>query len=270
MGGSAIFWVACLVTAVIGALLVFGAARRVGQARAAASWPSARPARLARPLGWLGIALGLLALAGAAALSLAALVGPARRGPLPQDWRGWLIAAVVGVAVLAAGVLAARGLVAHTELTALIRTPPRSGEPTPEPGTETPTQRPGEETRSSPPAATGQPPAEGAAIRQVPGERAATEAAAPTQRAPEPVPPQPRPTVAEGDPAVPEAGRPGWVYRDPAGAWYLCVATEGGRRLVRLTDFTLVPVGAAGTPLSLAGSVEISVFPVTDRMADAP
>jgi hypothetical protein len=48
------------------------------------------------------------------------------------------------------------------------------------------------------------------------------------------------------------------------------VATAGGQRLVRLTDFTLVPVGTAGSPLALAGSVEISVWPVTDRVANEP
>jgi len=45
---------------------------------------------------------------------------------------------------------------------------------------------------------------------------------------------------------------------------------EGGQRLVRLTDFALVPVGTAGEPLVLAGSVEISVWPVTDPVPDAP
>ena len=71
------------------------------------------------------------------------------------------------------------------------------------------------------------------------------------------------------EPALPSDSRSGWVYRDPAGEWYLAVAAEGGQRLVRLTDFTLVPVGTAGTPLELAGSVEISVWPVTDRVPDA-
>ena len=69
---------------------------------------------------------------------------------------------------------------------------------------------------------------------------------------------------------MPVEGRSGWVYRDPGGGWYLAVATEGGQRLVRLTDFTLVPVGTAGTPLSLAGSVEISVWPVADVVPGPP
>jgi len=72
------------------------------------------------------------------------------------------------------------------------------------------------------------------------------------------------------DRSVPAEGQPGWVYQDTAGDWYLSVATGTGSRLVRLTDFTLVPVGTAGTPLELAGSVEISVWPVTDRVSGAP
>ena len=71
--------------------------------------------------------------------------------------------------------------------------------------------------------------------------------------------------AGDSDPAVPDGGESGWVYRDAAGDWYLAVATTTGKRLVRLTDFTLVPPGTAQPPLTLAGSVEISVWPVTER-----
>jgi hypothetical protein len=64
-----------------------------------------------------------------------------------------------------------------------------------------------------------------------------------------------------GEPAAPE-GQPGWVYQDAGGDWYLAVATGTGQRLVRLTDFTLVPDRTARAPLALQGSVEISVYPV--------
>jgi hypothetical protein len=77
------------------------------------------------------------------------------------------------------------------------------------------------------------------------------------------LPAQPRPTGAtEADPAVPAGGQPGWVYEDGTGVWYLAVATGTGQRLVRLDDFTLVSPGTARAPLTLRGSVEISVYPV--------
>ena len=81
------------------------------------------------------------------------------------------------------------------------------------------------------------------------------------------IPLQDPPTAADTDPAVPADGESGWVYRDATGAWYLAVATADGQRLVRLTDFALVPAGTAEAPLSLAGSVEISVWPVSDSAA---
>jgi hypothetical protein len=84
------------------------------------------------------------------------------------------------------------------------------------------------------------------------------------------IPAQDPRTPATVDPVVPAGGEPGWVYRDAAGAWYVAVATRGGQRLVRLDDFTLVPVGTAEGPLRLAGSVEISVWPVAERVPDAP
>ena len=81
------------------------------------------------------------------------------------------------------------------------------------------------------------------------------------------IPLQDPPTAADTDPAVPADGESGWVYRDATGAWYLAVATADGQRLVRLTDFALVPAGTAEPPLSLAGSAEISVWPVSDSAA---
>lgn len=62
-----------------------------------------------------------------------------------------------------------------------------------------------------------------------------------------------------------QQGQPGWVYQDVGGDWYLAVAMPSGtgQRLVRLTDFTLVPDGTARPPLELKGSVEISVYPIS-------
>jgi hypothetical protein len=61
---------------------------------------------------------------------------------------------------------------------------------------------------------------------------------------------------------IPGQGEAGWVYQDSTGTWYLAVASGTGQRLVRLSDFTLVPDGTARPPLELKGSVEISVYPV--------
>jgi hypothetical protein len=75
-------------------------------------------------------------------------------------------------------------------------------------------------------------------------------------------PPAPAPRTGDVDPALPDDGAAGWVYEDGVGGWYLAVATGTGQRLLRLRDFTLVPVGTAVPPLTLRGSVEISVYPV--------
>ncbi len=213
MNRDAMFWAARLLLGLVGVVLVFGAVRRVGRARAAANWPTApRVATLSTPLGWAGIGAGLLALAAAAALSLGALTGSDQAELVPRSWRGWLVAGTAALVVLVAGVSTARRLVGRAELTALIRTPPRAP----------------------------------AVPVQVIHNRDL------------PTPP------ADADPAVPDDGESGWVYRDASGGWYLAVSTATGRRLVRLTDFALVPAGTAEAPLTLAGSVEISVWPVTE------
>jgi hypothetical protein len=191
MDRSAILWAARLGVAGSGLVLMFGAVRLLGRARAAANWPTATPvSALARPLGWSGLAAGLGGLAVAAALSLSTLAAPAL---VPSTPRAWLLAAIGALVVLLAGLGAAGRLVERAELSVLIRT--RGGE----------------------------------------------------ARAPA------------------EQGEPGWVYQDAAGDWYLAVSSRNRQRLVRLTDFTLVPDGTARPPLTLQGSVEISVYPVALR-----
>ncbi len=236
MDRNAIFWAARLLTGVIGFLFTFFAIRVLGRARAAASWPTAAPVSTgARPLGWAGVAVGLLGVAVATGSALAALAGPSVPTFVPGGWRAWLIAIAAVLVVLAVGTSTARRMLARAELTALIRTPPQGA------------------LRASP-AVAPDPPAAPATVLPVAA----------------PGPPAPRgPGRPQVDPAVPADGRSGWVYRDPAGRWYLAVATDGGQRLVRLTDFTLVPVGVAETPLALAGSVEISVWPVTDAVPES-
>lgn len=69
--------------------------------------------------------------------------------------------------------------------------------------------------------------------------------------------------VPEGpDPSVPVDARAGWAYQDEAGEWYLAVGGGGGFRLIRLTDFQIVPPDTA-RGLEMAGIVELSVLPPT-------
>ncbi|MGH3739270.1 MAG: hypothetical protein ACRDT6_27270 [Micromonosporaceae bacterium] len=66
------------------------------------------------------------------------------------------------------------------------------------------------------------------------------------------------------DPIVPPTARPGWVYRDAGGAWYLVVASGAGYRMVSLPDFKLMPVGMVKGPVTATGSVELAVWPLTE------
>jgi hypothetical protein len=158
-------------------------------------------------------------------LAAGATVLVARLGR-PAGLAGWLLPAGAGAALLLAGGLAAVRLAERAELSALIRTP------------------------SAVPWVPGQGHRPGLPAGPVKNDKAGSGAA----------------TLAGGtDPVVPPGGQPGWVYRDRGGDWYLALgAGPTGRRLVRLTDFALVPVGAVAAPLELAGSVQISVYPVEE------
>jgi hypothetical protein len=68
----------------------------------------------------------------------------------------------------------------------------------------------------------------------------------------------------ETDSVVPPTARPGWVYRDTGGAWYLVVAAGAGCRLVSLPDFKLVPTNLVKPPVTAAGSVELAVWPLSE------
>ncbi|GIG58723.1 hypothetical protein Lfu02_30950 [Longispora fulva] len=72
-------------------------------------------------------------------------------------------------------------------------------------------------------------------------------------------------TVPTDDRGVPDDAQLGWVYRDVIGTWLMVVAAEDGegRRFVRLTDFRLLPPGAAQLPLEIVGAVELAVWPLT-------
>lgn len=78
-----------------------------------------------------------------------------------------------------------------------------------------------------------------------------------------------QPTAAEpvADPVVPPTARPGWVYRDAGGAWYLVVSAGAGHRLVSLPDFKLMPVGMVRDPITATGNVELAVWPLSEMVS---
>ncbi|WP_415648564.1 hypothetical protein, partial [Stackebrandtia soli] len=84
--------------------------------------------------------------------------------------------------------------------------------------------------------------------------------------APAPPPSTPSESVSApvdaSDPAIPGDALPGWVYTDADENWYLVLAMADGSRLMRLSDFALIPVGALSPDdLTLAGSIEMTVWP---------
>ncbi|MDQ1654532.1 MAG: hypothetical protein QOI35_3732 [Cryptosporangiaceae bacterium] len=63
------------------------------------------------------------------------------------------------------------------------------------------------------------------------------------------------------------AVRPGWVYRDEAGSWYLGVGGSGTHPLLRLPEFTAATASDPVYPLVVAGAGEIAVVPLTEPPA---
>ncbi|HEV2086796.1 MAG TPA: hypothetical protein VGR21_00660 [Cryptosporangiaceae bacterium] len=62
--------------------------------------------------------------------------------------------------------------------------------------------------------------------------------------------------------AVAVDARPGWIYRDQNGSWFMGVGTTSGRtRLVELPGFILVGAGRPAYPLHTAGAGELAVLP---------
>jgi hypothetical protein len=180
----------------------------------------------APPAGLTGRTGGITGTAfGLVLLAAGAAALTARLTP-PVRALSWLVPVGAGAVVLLAGAIIAAKVAERAELTALIRTPP--------------------------------------AAKWIPAQD--REPGAPAGPAQNLIPVQEVSTDTGGtDPAVPSEGQPGWVYCDPDGDWYLAVsAAPEGHRLVRLTDFALVPPGAVGAPLELAGSVQISVYPTVD------
>ena len=257
---------------VVGIVLTGLSAVQLGVARAAAKWPSARPPRLGRGPALFGMGFGIV-FTGAAGALAATLV--------PVEGALW-IAAVAGAGVLllaAAAGIAAR-LASRVELKALISTPtpayvaiaPR-GEPLP-----AITARSDVMAAPQPQPATGTYP--NASTVPVSGQQSTTspfpsgptgtyDTSPPSRSIPyaarggEPIRPWDEPELA-----VPAEAEPGWVYTDADGTFLLVVDIDTpeneGRRLVRLADFTLASYGSVREPLTVTGSIEISVWPLDD------
>ncbi len=246
-------------TVVAGALLVIVglpvallSVNQLGIVRAVQKWPSALRPRLGRGTATFGAMLGIaLVAAGLAALTFVLeLRGLARDG----------FAAGVAVVSVAVGIFAAAKLADRVELNALIRTPAplyRTTAPASVGRDQSATVRhPG----TSPSAVADAAPVTSARI----GAPYVPLAGAPSRNGAN----QPVPTPV--DPSVPDDAQPGWVYQDGSGGWFLAVRLGPGFRLVRLPEFDLPPIGSVRPPLSLAGSVELSVWPIEapDELAD--
>lgn len=256
---------------VVGIVLTGLSAVQLGVARAALKWPSARPPRLGRRPALLGIGFGVVFIGAAGALA-ATLV--------PVDGTLWITVVVgAGVLLLAAAFGVAARLASQVELKALISTPtpayvaiaPRSESPP-----AIAARGAGSAPPSSQPATVGM---QAATTDPVFGQRSTTTPfpSVPTGSY-DTSPPAPSiPYAARGrerirawdepENAVPAEAEAGWVYTDADGTFLLVVdidaPEEDGRRLVRLADFTLAPYGSVHEPLTLAGSIEISVWPLT-------
>lgn len=229
MGLGTLWWMVSFATSAAGGLLAAGSTRLLGRVRAATHWPTAPPTRRGSRAAAL---TGILL---GLALLAAGVAGAVLRLAHPGTMLGFSAPAGAAAAVALLGGLAVAKLAERAELTALIRTSPAT------------------------PGAAGR-------LRTGPGG-GVREWAGPAR-------------PGEGDPAVPAGGRPGWVYRDAGGDWYLAIAADdprgagvvpagAGQRLVRLPEFALVPPGSLAAPLELAGSVQISVYPVEEQPRSA-
>ncbi|MBB6037821.1 hypothetical protein [Phytomonospora endophytica] len=243
---------------VVGIVLTGLSAVQLGIARAAAKWPSARRPRLGRGPALVGITTGVL-FAGAAGALAATLV--------PTEGLMWTLGvAGAGVLVSAVATGIAAKLASQVELKALISTPsPAYIAITPR-GEAPPMIAARSDNMAAPPAQPATIATSGATndSGSLPG---AHNTSPPTQPVAYATPRHDhiRPWD-EPELAVPTDAEPGWVYQDGDGNYLLVVdidtPEDEGRRLVRLVDFALAPYGSVREPLRLAGSIEISVWPM--------
>lgn len=220
---------------VLGIVVAGLGVHQLGMVRAARKWPAARPPRVGRGVAGIEVMVGIAVTAtGGVLLTTLLRVGAAVH---------FGIDAGVVVAVLVLGMLVSAKLTDRVELNALIRSPsPLYRTAAPGSGGHPQTATTGQRTASPP------------VPRSEPRE---SDGSPPGQQAAGVV------TVGDpADPAVPARAEPGWVFTDPAGTWYLCVATDRGHRLVELPGFRLT-TPAPQRELRLAGTVELSVWPLT-------
>lgn len=264
--------IAASAIAVAGLVLTALSATAWGSAKAAAKWPSAERPRLGATPARIGLILGVLLCAAAAgvAVSLA---------PLDSLWIRVPLIAVAGLVTLGLVSWAAVKLAARIELSALINAPsPLGGEvqtATRAPVAQAPVivgppaqPQPGDISYGKPypgMVTTGVPPG------SPPENSAVTDGVhTTTPHSPAPATQSPDPAVAGDRPdrSIPPEALPGWVYTDAADDWYLVTSIAEGYRLLRLSDFAVVPPGGAAGALTLAGSIEMTVWPANPDESD--
>lgn len=247
---------------VVGIVLTGLSAVQLGIARASAKWPSARRPKLGRGPALTGIAIGVI-FAGAAG-GLAATLAP-------TEGLMWTLGvAGAGVLLCAAAVGIAARLASQVELKALISTPsPAYVAITPR-GESPPMIAARSDNMAAPSAQPATSVTSGATNERDPIPPTATgshNTSPPVSAIPYAARGRDRIRAwDEPELAVPTDAEPGWVYQDADGTYLLVVdidtPEDEGRRLVRLADFALAPYGSVREPLRLAGSIEISVWPM--------
>ncbi|MEV0649149.1 hypothetical protein AB0I28_28235 [Phytomonospora sp. NPDC050363] len=244
---------------VVGIVLTGLSAVQLGIARASAKWPSARRPKMGRGPALAGIVAGTIFIgaAGAAAATLA-----------PTEGLMWIFG-VVGAGVLLCAIAAgiAVRLASQVELKALISTPsPAYIAITPR-GESPPMIAGRSDIVAAPQAQPATTSITGATNEPSPTATGPHNTSLPTSSIPyastsrDRIRPWDEPELA-----IPADAEPGWVYQDADGNFLLVIdidtPEDEGRRLVRLADFALAPYGSVREPLRLAGSIEISVWPM--------
>lgn len=265
--------IAASAIAVAGLVLTALSATALGSAKAAAKWPSAERPRMGAAPARIGVVLGVLLCAAAAGVGVSLV-------PVTKLWVLVPLIVAAGLITLGLTAWAAVKLASKIELSALINAPsPLGGEvqtATRSARTQPPTIQ-GPPTQVSPEQISyGKPYPGMVTVASPPGSPPALDLSAadgvhtttPDSSPPATQSPVSAPAVDPADVTIPPEALPGWVYTDEADNWYLVTSVPDGHRLLRLSDFSVVSPGAAAGALSLAGSIEMTVWPANPDDTD--